>query len=104
MSITTCATCGRLYEAGSEEQANEPGRECRECIEARVARACGAVDRRRRDFRYLAFTAPASAEHFRAGAQRCGSCSHLHSHRKESAIGHCGLMRFQTRTDLAVAC
>jgi hypothetical protein len=30
-NITTCPECGSLYEAGSEEQANEPGRLCRRC-------------------------------------------------------------------------
>lgn len=30
-NITTCRYCGTLYEAGSEESANEPGRLCREC-------------------------------------------------------------------------
>lgn len=29
--ITTCTTCGGLYEAGSEEQANEPSRWCPPC-------------------------------------------------------------------------
>jgi hypothetical protein len=29
--ITTCTTCGDLYEAGSEEQANEPERFCFTC-------------------------------------------------------------------------
>lgn len=29
--ITTCHRCGALYRAGSEEQANEPGRRCPEC-------------------------------------------------------------------------
>lgn len=29
--ITTCTTCGGLYEAGSEEQANEPSRPCPSC-------------------------------------------------------------------------
>jgi len=32
MSITTCSRCGGLYEAGSEEQANEPDRLCRSCV------------------------------------------------------------------------
>jgi hypothetical protein len=31
-NITTCPECGALYEAGSEEQANEPGRLCRRCF------------------------------------------------------------------------
>ncbi len=29
--ITTCTKCGRAYEAGSEEQANEPERFCFDC-------------------------------------------------------------------------
>ena len=29
--ITTCTTCGKAYEAGSEEQANEPTRFCAPC-------------------------------------------------------------------------
>lgn len=29
--ITTCTSCGKNYEAGSEEQANEPSRECFAC-------------------------------------------------------------------------
>lgn len=29
--ITTCTTCGKCYEAGSEEQANEPTRFCPAC-------------------------------------------------------------------------
>jgi hypothetical protein len=29
--ITTCTDCGSLYEAGSEEQANEPKRWCFAC-------------------------------------------------------------------------
>jgi len=29
--ITTCTTCGELYEESSEEQANAPTRECRTC-------------------------------------------------------------------------
>lgn len=32
--ITTCTKCGKLYEAGSEDQANEPDRLCRECAMA----------------------------------------------------------------------
>jgi hypothetical protein len=35
-NITTCPECGDLYEAGSEEQANEPGRLCRRCWAALV--------------------------------------------------------------------
>ena len=31
MPITNCLECGSAYEAGSEEQANEPGRTCRRC-------------------------------------------------------------------------
>lgn len=30
-NITTCSRCHGLYEAGSEEQANEPGRTCLTC-------------------------------------------------------------------------
>lgn len=30
--ITNCSMCGNLYEAGSEEQANEPARMCRACV------------------------------------------------------------------------
>ena len=33
-NITTCSRCGGLYEAGSEEQANEPGRLCLTCFAA----------------------------------------------------------------------
>jgi predicted nucleic acid-binding Zn-ribbon protein len=29
--ITACSKCGRCYEAGSEEQANEPDRLCPTC-------------------------------------------------------------------------
>lgn len=29
--ITTCTTCGNLFEAGSEEQANDPNCVCRDC-------------------------------------------------------------------------
>lgn len=29
--ITTCTTCGMLYEEISEERANAPARECGEC-------------------------------------------------------------------------
>lgn len=36
--ITTCTMCGVLYEAGSEEQANEPGRLCFSCRAAVVSR------------------------------------------------------------------
>lgn len=32
--ITTCGSCGKAYEAGSEEQANEPNRLCTECYQA----------------------------------------------------------------------
>jgi hypothetical protein len=35
-NITTCPECGKLYEAGSEEQANEPGRLCPGCFAALV--------------------------------------------------------------------
>lgn len=31
-NISACPQCGRLYEAGSEEQANEPDRRCPWCI------------------------------------------------------------------------
>lgn len=30
--ITTCSNCGHLFEAGSEEEANEPGRLCLTCF------------------------------------------------------------------------
>ncbi len=30
-NITTCGVCGKAYEAGSEESANDPTRLCREC-------------------------------------------------------------------------
>lgn len=30
-NLTTCSRCSKLYEAGSEEQANEPDRLCRSC-------------------------------------------------------------------------
>lgn len=30
-NLTTCSACGKCYEAGSEEQANEPRRFCRLC-------------------------------------------------------------------------
>ena len=33
--VTTCTTCGRIYEESSEERANEPRRECSECFAAR---------------------------------------------------------------------
>lgn len=49
--ITTCTTCGKGYEAGSEEQANEPVRFCP---------TCWTIDRARRprDSRSLANDAP----------------------------------------------
>lgn len=31
-NITTCSKCSRLYEAGSEETANEPDRLCPWCV------------------------------------------------------------------------
>lgn len=37
--ITTCTTCGKLYEAGSEEQANEPDRPCPTCWAVRKERS-----------------------------------------------------------------
>ncbi len=37
--ITTCTKCGKLYEAGSEEQANEPGRLCLSCIRGETSGA-----------------------------------------------------------------
>jgi hypothetical protein len=40
--ITTCTYCHSLYEAGSEEQANEPDRLCALCRDAdRALRAAG---------------------------------------------------------------
>ena len=30
-NITTCSACGALYEASSEETANEPNRACSRC-------------------------------------------------------------------------
>lgn len=36
-NVTTCPECGKLYEAGSEEQANEPGRLCPVCFGALVS-------------------------------------------------------------------
>lgn len=35
--ITTCTSCGKCYEAGSDEQANEPTRLCRVCSKAASA-------------------------------------------------------------------
>ncbi len=36
-NITTCTKCGSLYEAGSEEQANEQERLCYSCRQPRPA-------------------------------------------------------------------
>lgn len=36
-NITTCPECGELYEAGSEEQANEPDRRCHRCWKKKQA-------------------------------------------------------------------
>jgi len=47
--ITTCTTCGRAYEAGSEEQANEPTRFCFECRKRRPAPTQYQLDKLRRD-------------------------------------------------------
>jgi predicted Zn-ribbon and HTH transcriptional regulator len=30
-NVTTCSECGHAFEAGSEEQANEPDRLCPKC-------------------------------------------------------------------------
>lgn len=60
--ITTCSLCGDLYESGSGEQADEPGRLCRNClqlsdegraavIKMRKARRAGNSDRKRLDGR-----------------------------------------------------
>lgn len=57
-----------------------------------------------RPFRYLAFSGPASAEFFRAGAVRCGACVHLGNHNKEHSSGWCMKLRRMKRTDLAVEC
>lgn len=32
-NITHCMNCGACYEAGSEEQANEPDRRCATCVD-----------------------------------------------------------------------
>ena len=40
MPITTCTVCGQLYEAGSEEQANEPERLCFWCRTVKRNGAC----------------------------------------------------------------
>lgn len=39
--ITTCTTCGKCYEAGSEEQANEPTRFCPACWRKRSSSTPG---------------------------------------------------------------
>jgi hypothetical protein len=36
--ITTCSKCCHLYEAGSEEQANEPNRLCPRCFRIKKSR------------------------------------------------------------------
>lgn len=41
--IAVCSDCGCLYEAGSEEQANEPDRQCRTCWARGVANAHRAM-------------------------------------------------------------
>jgi len=43
-NLTTCSQCGRCYEAGSEEQANEPDRRCRTCVFARLDREAERLD------------------------------------------------------------
>ena len=44
MPTTNCHACGSLYDAGSEEQANEPDRRCPRCrIVVAIARACQAM-------------------------------------------------------------
>lgn len=40
-NITTCTKCGSLYEAGSEEQANEQERLCSSCRLAPWCQICG---------------------------------------------------------------
>jgi hypothetical protein len=47
-NVTTCTECGKLYEAGSEEQANEVSRWCPSCRGSRscVLCRCEAVARR----------------------------------------------------------
>lgn len=37
--ITTCPKCSKLYTAGSEEEANDPNRECNPCTEFGEAKA-----------------------------------------------------------------
>lgn len=43
--ITTCTTCGKCYEAGSEEQANEQVRQCPECWTRRKSTPMAANSR-----------------------------------------------------------
>lgn len=35
-NLTACSTCGRCYEAESEEQANEPVRACQNCFTSKL--------------------------------------------------------------------
>lgn len=41
--VTTCTWCGALYQAGSEELANEPERRCARCRGAWKCGRCGFV-------------------------------------------------------------
>jgi ribosomal protein L32 len=41
MPTTNCTSCGKLYESGSEEQANEPSRLCRSCFVKQRDNPCG---------------------------------------------------------------
>lgn len=45
--ITVCTDCGKCYQAGSEEQANEPERWCVECFRRRNVKARVEPDRPR---------------------------------------------------------
>lgn len=40
MATTTCTQCGKLYESGSEEQANETVRSCPDCRDAPYPPQC----------------------------------------------------------------
>lgn len=63
--ITTCTDCGRLYEAGSEEQANERERWCLACCAKRGVAAPGAAGKNGR-----AGEEPATAAPGRSPARR----------------------------------
>lgn len=51
-NITTCTKCGGLYEAGSEEQANERVRFCSDCLRGTPAGIAAAVNGRDPSRRY----------------------------------------------------